>query len=104
MSRDSPATEVRAIAGGVRDPGMISGIDDLMRRYAGAVPGASVLVVRDGVSVVRRAYGLASVEEAIATTPATNYRLASLTKQFSVRISHRARIIATATVATRCWR
>jgi CubicO group peptidase (beta-lactamase class C family) len=62
---------------------MSSGIDDLMCRYAGAVPGASVLVVRDGVSVVRRAYGLANVEEAIAATPATNYRLASLTKQFT---------------------
>ena len=62
---------------------MSSGIDDLMRGYAGAVPGASVLVVHSGVSVVRRAYGLANVEEGIAATPATNYRLASLTKQFT---------------------
>lgn len=58
-------------------------IDALMREYQGAVPGASVLVVRDGEPVVRRAYGLANVEERIAATPATNYRLASVTKQFT---------------------
>lgn len=58
-------------------------IDALMRRYDGDVPGASLLVVRDGRAVVRRAYGLANVEERIAATPATNYRLASITKQFT---------------------
>jgi CubicO group peptidase (beta-lactamase class C family) len=54
-----------------------------MRAYEGAVPGASVLVVRDGIAVVRRGYGLANLEESSATTPATTYRLASLTKQFT---------------------
>jgi CubicO group peptidase (beta-lactamase class C family) len=63
--------------------GMNSDLDALMRDYDGAVPGASVLVVRDGEAVVRRSYGLANLEERIATTPATNYRLASLTKQFT---------------------
>ena len=58
-------------------------VDVLMEQYQGAVPGASVLVVRDGEPVVRRAYGLANVEERIAATPATNYRLASVTKQFT---------------------
>ncbi|MEJ7746660.1 MAG: serine hydrolase domain-containing protein [Luteimonas sp.] len=60
-----------------------SAIDKLMHRYDGKVPGASVLVVKDGVAIVRRSYGLANVEDAIAATPATNYRLASVTKQFT---------------------
>jgi len=58
-------------------------IDKLMSQYDGPVPGASVLVVRDGVAIVRRGYGLANVEDNIAATPATNYRLASVTKQFT---------------------
>ena len=62
---------------------MNSHVDALMRDYHGAVPGASVLVLRDGEAVVRRSYGLASLEDRLATTPATNYRLASLTKQFT---------------------
>lgn len=62
---------------------MNSRVDALMRGYQGTVPGASLLVVRDGKAVVRRSYGLANLEERIAATPATNYRLASLTKQFT---------------------
>ena len=58
-------------------------IDKLMERYDGALPGASVLVVRDGKVVVSRAYGLADVEAHVAATPHTNYRLASVTKQFT---------------------
>ena len=58
-------------------------IDQLMNDYAGAVPGASVLVLRDGVAVVRKAYGLADVEDGTPATPRTNYRLASVTKQFT---------------------
>src|SRR5580698_4224122 len=51
--------------------------------YRGAVPGASVAVLQSGRAVVRRAYGLANIEEQEAATPATNYRLASMTKQFT---------------------
>jgi CubicO group peptidase (beta-lactamase class C family) len=58
-------------------------IDELMRSYQGAVPGASVLVVRDGLPVIRRAYGLGNLEARISASPATNYRLASMTKQFT---------------------
>ncbi|MFZ2492066.1 MAG: serine hydrolase domain-containing protein [Thermoanaerobaculia bacterium] len=59
-----------------------SQIDALMLDYTGDVPGASVLVVKDGVAT-KRAYGLANVEDRIRATPATNYRLASVTKQFT---------------------
>ena len=62
---------------------MIESIDALMRPYAGAVPGAAVLVARDGEPVARLAYGLADLEHATAVTPATNFRLASITKQFT---------------------
>lgn len=62
---------------------MISRIDALMGAYHGEVPGAAVLVVRDGLAVVRRVYGLANLEDGLATTPTTNFRLASLTKQFT---------------------
>jgi CubicO group peptidase (beta-lactamase class C family) len=58
-------------------------LDALMRDYDGVVPGASVLVVRDGRAVVKRAYGFANLEEQVQATSATNYRLASVTKQFT---------------------
>lgn len=58
-------------------------VDAMMESYAGDAPGASVLVLRDGVPLLRRAYGLADREQRIAATPATNYRLASITKQFT---------------------
>ena len=58
-------------------------IDQLMSRYQGQVPGASVLVIRDGQPVFRRSYGLANLEDNVAATPSTNYRLASITKQFT---------------------
>jgi CubicO group peptidase (beta-lactamase class C family) len=58
-------------------------IDALMRAYQGAVPGACVAVIHHGASIFRRAYGLADVENRAAATPATNYRLASITKQFT---------------------
>jgi CubicO group peptidase (beta-lactamase class C family) len=58
-------------------------IDALMRAYQGAVPGAGVAVLRNGATVLRRAYGLADVQCRIAATTETNYRLASLTKQFT---------------------
>jgi CubicO group peptidase (beta-lactamase class C family) len=60
-----------------------SRIDALMRAYQGAVPGACVLILHDGVPTLRRAYGLADVEGRVAATAATNYRLASITKQFT---------------------
>ncbi|HVJ38935.1 MAG TPA: serine hydrolase domain-containing protein [Stenotrophomonas sp.] len=59
------------------------GIDALMRDYDGMQPGAAVLVLRDGEPVFRRGYGLAVVEDGTAVTPQTNFRLASISKQFT---------------------
>jgi CubicO group peptidase (beta-lactamase class C family) len=59
-------------------------IDAIMSEYAGGDrPGASVLVFRNGEAAFRKAYGMADLEAGIAATPGTNYRLASVTKQFT---------------------
>jgi len=58
-------------------------VDALMQAYQGEVPGASVLVLKDGAPLIRRAYGLADLAPRTAATPATNYRLASMTKEFT---------------------
>lgn len=60
-----------------------SHIDSLMRIYQGPVPGASVMVLRDAEVLFRGAYGLADRERGVRATPATNYRLASISKQFT---------------------
>lgn len=58
-------------------------VDGLLADYRGRVPGASVLVLRDGRPLLRRGYGLAVLEDGVAAAPQTNYRLASVTKQFT---------------------
>lgn len=62
---------------------MDAAIDNLLKPYDGEVPGASMLVVRDGKPLLARAYGFANLEERVRATTATNYRLASVTKQFT---------------------
>lgn len=68
--------------GGAVDP-MESQVDALMHDYDGDVPGAAVLVVRDGKALVHKGYGLADVDAGVPVTPATNFRLASVSKQFT---------------------
>lgn len=59
-------------------------IDSLMARYAQpGGPGASLLIVRDGQVVLAKGYGLANIERHEAVTPQTDFRLASLSKQFT---------------------
>src|SRR5690606_34647218 len=58
-------------------------IDRLMRRYDGDVPGASLLVIKDGEAVVSRGYGRSDLEAQVESGPATDYRLASVSKQFT---------------------
>jgi len=61
----------------------MNSIDALMRDYNGGVPGASVLVVRNGDVAVSRSFGMANLEDHTAAAAKTNYRLASVTKQFT---------------------
>ncbi|WP_430391437.1 serine hydrolase domain-containing protein [Dyella sp. 20L07] len=58
-------------------------IDTMMTSYQGNVPGASLLVIHDGKAVLQRGYGMANLELHEKATPATNYRLASVSKQFT---------------------
>ncbi|MGV8922544.1 MAG: serine hydrolase domain-containing protein [Thermomonas sp.] len=58
-------------------------VDRLMQRYDGEVPGASLLVLHNGEAVVRRGYGRADLGQGIEAGPATDYRLASVSKQFT---------------------
>jgi CubicO group peptidase (beta-lactamase class C family) len=58
-------------------------IDALMADYAGERPGAALLVVRDGQTLVRKGLGLADVDGRVPVTPATRFRLASVSKQFT---------------------
>lgn len=61
----------------------MTSIDELMAPHAGEGPGAALLVARDGVPLVRRAYGMADVERALPVSHATNFRLASISKSFT---------------------
>jgi CubicO group peptidase (beta-lactamase class C family) len=59
-------------------------VDALFQEFnqAGS-PGASVMVINRGKVVLTKGYGLASVEERIPCGTNTNFRLASVTKQFT---------------------
>src|ERR1051326_1882499 len=46
-------------------------------------PGAAVTIIQNGKVLLARGYGLANVEEKTACMPETNFRLGSLTKQFT---------------------
>lgn len=59
------------------------GTETLMQRYIGKVPGASLLVLKDGKPVLRKTYGYANLESGEVATSATNFRLASVSKQFT---------------------
>ncbi len=58
-------------------------LGQLFHDYIGAVPGASVMLLQDGAVHVATAFGLADLERKTLATTATNYRLASVSKQFT---------------------
>lgn len=59
-------------------------VDELFAVYSAAgMPGASVMVIRNGEPILTRSYGLANVENVTRIEPTTNFRLASITKQFT---------------------
>jgi len=55
----------------------------LMLPYQGDVPGAALLVLKDGKPLLRKGYGLADLEQHTKVTPDTDFRLASVSKQFT---------------------
>jgi CubicO group peptidase (beta-lactamase class C family) len=67
-----------------REGDFTASVDSLMHTYAEAgAPGAAVLVARQGEPLSMKGYGLADLETERPVTPTTNFRLASLTKQFT---------------------
>lgn len=58
-------------------------IDRLFRAYTGNVPGAALMVIHDGQPLMIKTYGLADLTCQTVVTPQTNFRLASVTKQFT---------------------
>lgn len=60
-----------------------SKIEQLFTNYTRNQPGASIMVIKDGEPVMVKSYGMADRENEIPVIPETNFRLASLTKQFT---------------------
>ncbi len=59
-------------------------IDGLLSDFARPEsPGAAVMVIKNGKPIFSKAYGLANLEKQTSCTTNTNFRLASVTKQFT---------------------
>jgi len=59
-------------------------IDNVMMEYRSInAPGAAVLVMKNDSIILKKAYGLASVNGREIVSTSTNFRLASITKQFT---------------------
>lgn len=59
-------------------------VDALYAGYnAKPSPGLAVAIVRDGKIILRKGYGMASIEHGVAITPSTVFDTASLAKQFT---------------------
>ena len=65
-------------------PGKSSQIDAIFTEFNKPdVPGASVIVIQDSKILFKKGYGLANLETKEKATEYTNYRLASVSKQFT---------------------
>lgn len=63
---------------------LTSRIDSLFKKYdAPDMPGASLMIIRDGAVLYKKSYGMADLEARAQASPSTCYRLASVTKQFT---------------------
>lgn len=58
-------------------------IDSLFSKFGPNDPGCAVLVLKNGIKVFEKGYGIAELSTREKITPTTNFRLASLTKQFT---------------------
>lgn len=72
---------IRSADGGPLDETFV---DSLFTDFSSpATPGAAVLVAMDGRILLSKGYGLADLDARTPVTPHTNFRLASVTKQFT---------------------
>lgn len=58
-------------------------VDEIFSAFSGEVPGAAVMVIQDGNVTLEKGYGMARVADKTPVTSKTNFRLASVTKQFT---------------------
>lgn len=58
-------------------------VDDVLKTYSGDNPGASLAIIKNGKLIYQKSYGFADLEHKVKVQPATNFRLASVTKQFT---------------------
>jgi CubicO group peptidase (beta-lactamase class C family) len=68
---------------GAADSQQASQIDALFATANSSTPGAAVLVIEDGFPVFRRGYGVSDLRTLHKIDEHTNFRLASVTKQFT---------------------
>lgn len=67
----------------VDSPSIENQIDEIFSEFTNQTPGASVLVLQNDEMVFKKGYGLADLEMKILIDSKTNFRLASITKQFT---------------------
>ena len=60
-----------------------SKVEQLFADYQGEQPGAAVMVIHKGQPILVKTFGLAELEHHTPVIPQTNFRLASVTKQFT---------------------
>ena len=71
-------------AGWGDDQSSVATIDSLLQdTYPADEPGAAVIIVKDGETLFRHAYGMANLEHGIRLSPEMVFRLGSITKQFT---------------------
>lgn len=66
------------------DADVAKALDELMAKaYPADEPGAAVIVVREGQTLLRKGYGMADLELGVRVEPDMVFRLGSITKQFT---------------------
>jgi CubicO group peptidase (beta-lactamase class C family) len=84
LTASTASTATRATALQAPSPSRVHDVDSIFAAYDHPdVPGASVIVIRNGVVALSRAYGSSDLEAHVPATERTSYRLASVTKQFT---------------------
>ncbi len=58
-------------------------VGDIFKSYQGDLPGVAVMVIDNGEVVLDTTFGLADIANSTPVTRTTNFRLASVTKQFT---------------------
>jgi CubicO group peptidase (beta-lactamase class C family) len=59
-------------------------IDQIFSDYNSlGMPGAAVMIIQDGTPILQKGFGMADLKQGLPVTPKTNFRLASITKQFT---------------------